>query len=637
MASDNLQVDQLTGAENEKTNKINDIIQQLEDGLLELEAIAMADANRTITDAEFNRNVAFRFTGTLTANRDIRLPDTRRRFLIVQNNTTGGFSLVVRSTSGGATATVPNGEAQLIYYDGVDAASIAGGVGGGGGAGGTSRYDPLIAPVTGNTLDDEFDAALDTSTKWTVFDPGTALATSPPQTAQDPKRLVLDLNEDPSFAGILQPRIPADGDFAVYAYLDLQARTGDADSADVWGGIAIFEDKDLPATSNFVLVGLHIDKATTGEADAVSIEIGAWEFLQHDTASPTAFVTHTLADFTIPGIFLRIRVDADSGAGDAQLLCDYSFDGVSWLQFAEVDVDGVDAAMSDYDAVGLVASRRDNLLNDALFRFFRVSETNPLNLDEVTPAGNVGGAPDQTTPRFSVDTGPETVATEDDEFSDGSLDGKWTQWDVGTGSTFSEKALGYLQIVAGNTANFVGLHQAIPSAGAGGEWTVVCKVAALARLLNLNDEVIVGLLVAEDISGSPSTADFACIGLRLQRQTDGGVTVESRTFLNSSDAWTAGTGAGESYTADSLQTAMYFRARNEGSLTKFSLEASTDGLGWVQLAEILHSAITPVRIGFFVRKPSGSTTAVRCEWFRTTASSTREQDVAGRRIASIPA
>ncbi|MCI0526354.1 MAG: hypothetical protein L0Y56_02730 [Nitrospira sp.] len=83
--------------------------------------VAMAaDADQTLSGGQFNKLIIEMSGGTtLTATRNIILPTLDGRIWIVENTTTGGQSLVFK-TSGGAGVTVANGNRAIVYCDGTD-------------------------------------------------------------------------------------------------------------------------------------------------------------------------------------------------------------------------------------------------------------------------------------------------------------------------------------------------------------------------------------------------------------------------------------------------------------------------------------------------------------------------------------
>lgn len=71
----------------------------------------------TLTGTELNR-VAYRFTGILTGDRDIVVPDTVQQYW-VDNQTTGSYAFTVRTNSG-TGVTISSGERAILYSDGTD-------------------------------------------------------------------------------------------------------------------------------------------------------------------------------------------------------------------------------------------------------------------------------------------------------------------------------------------------------------------------------------------------------------------------------------------------------------------------------------------------------------------------------------
>lgn len=71
----------------------------------------------TLTGTELNR-VAYRFTGILTGDRDIVVPDTVQQYW-VDNQTTGSYTFTVRTNSG-TGVTISSGERAILYSDGTD-------------------------------------------------------------------------------------------------------------------------------------------------------------------------------------------------------------------------------------------------------------------------------------------------------------------------------------------------------------------------------------------------------------------------------------------------------------------------------------------------------------------------------------
>jgi hypothetical protein len=73
--------------------------------------------NYTLTGTELNR-IAYNFTGLLTGDRLIVVPDTVQQYWVT-NSTTGAFTLSI-GTAAGAFVDVPQNSRAILYCDGVD-------------------------------------------------------------------------------------------------------------------------------------------------------------------------------------------------------------------------------------------------------------------------------------------------------------------------------------------------------------------------------------------------------------------------------------------------------------------------------------------------------------------------------------
>ena len=98
----------------------------LEQAITGVVAITMVDANYTLTSfngiSDEARNAVLVVGGTLTASRNVIIPSFNKVY-VVSNSTTGGFPIVVKTTSG-VGFTVNNGVEQLLYCNGTDVFNI---------------------------------------------------------------------------------------------------------------------------------------------------------------------------------------------------------------------------------------------------------------------------------------------------------------------------------------------------------------------------------------------------------------------------------------------------------------------------------------------------------------------------------
>lgn len=94
----------------------------LEQAITGVVSITMVDANYTLSNfngvSDEARNAVLVVGGTNAAIRDIIAPAVEKVYIVV-NNTTGGYSIRIK-TSAGAAVTVPNGTTQIVFCDGTD-------------------------------------------------------------------------------------------------------------------------------------------------------------------------------------------------------------------------------------------------------------------------------------------------------------------------------------------------------------------------------------------------------------------------------------------------------------------------------------------------------------------------------------
>ena len=95
----NLQIDHIAASQAQKEVTANAGFDALDQALCGLLAKALADADATLTATEAVTAMYLRITGTLTAARTITVPANRKP-LMVENATTGGFAVTIKTPSG---------------------------------------------------------------------------------------------------------------------------------------------------------------------------------------------------------------------------------------------------------------------------------------------------------------------------------------------------------------------------------------------------------------------------------------------------------------------------------------------------------------------------------------------------------
>jgi hypothetical protein len=128
----NLLITEVAANQNQKEVTINQAIIELEAAFTSAVTIAMTDADYTLTateDGQAYGNLAFQFTGTITANRHIILPNTPKLYLIMNNtNASLGVDLIIKcATGGGSTVSVAVSSSlyTIVFCDGTNVVGIA--------------------------------------------------------------------------------------------------------------------------------------------------------------------------------------------------------------------------------------------------------------------------------------------------------------------------------------------------------------------------------------------------------------------------------------------------------------------------------------------------------------------------------
>ena len=109
-----------------KTNTNLNLIQQAIAGFQAID-VATADVTLVMTDASISnaRNMVLKFTGTLTANRIVNLPDSIEKFYILQDSTTHSTFTLTFKTVSGTGFTLDEGKIHAAFSDGTNVTEVA--------------------------------------------------------------------------------------------------------------------------------------------------------------------------------------------------------------------------------------------------------------------------------------------------------------------------------------------------------------------------------------------------------------------------------------------------------------------------------------------------------------------------------
>ena len=137
MSSTNLAIPLLVDSQSSKYVTVNDAINLLDEAMNSLLAVTMTDADYTFTGGASLEAAAFVMSGTLTAGRNVIVPNNEK-FYVFENSTTGGFAITVKTAAGTGIAVAAGSGLNLLYCNGTNVVAV----GSSGGGGGASVFGP---------------------------------------------------------------------------------------------------------------------------------------------------------------------------------------------------------------------------------------------------------------------------------------------------------------------------------------------------------------------------------------------------------------------------------------------------------------------------------------------------------------
>jgi len=239
-----------------------------------------------------------------------------------------------------------------------------------------------------------------------------------------------------------------------------------------------------------------------------------------------------------------------------------------------------------------------------------VTITTNASTDSITinAAGGGGGT---TYNQWDAMAPPGTANALDDEFS-GSLSG-WSTWNAGSvtfsAATQTAQEMLVLECATVPGDRLVGIYKAAPTASSGDyEYAFWSKVSWVS--LDGSDFPNVGIFIAEDIAGSPTTAKaWNCVVAR-----------EGSAFQARAQIWNSYTSFGGATVNNIYRSFSYLRIRvaynSSTGNTVYNFDHSGDGVGWYRLIERTYSGHLPY-IGFLMNNVAGSDKLQGwCDFFR---------------------
>jgi hypothetical protein len=111
------------GTWGDKTNSNLNLIQQAVAGYQAVTVNGTGTTTLAMTDGVISnaRNAVIKLTGTITANIDVTIPDSIEKTYLVENGTTGAFTVTFKPTSGtGATWSTTDKGYKILYSNGTN-------------------------------------------------------------------------------------------------------------------------------------------------------------------------------------------------------------------------------------------------------------------------------------------------------------------------------------------------------------------------------------------------------------------------------------------------------------------------------------------------------------------------------------
>lgn len=122
----NLLIDHILAAQNNKEVTASAAFDYFDGAITDLLHITMTTADYTMTTAEGGEalgHLAYRLTGTIGSARNLIVP-TNKKLYIVSNQTTGGFSVTVKTPSGSGIVLTTDSEYHILYCDGTNVLAL---------------------------------------------------------------------------------------------------------------------------------------------------------------------------------------------------------------------------------------------------------------------------------------------------------------------------------------------------------------------------------------------------------------------------------------------------------------------------------------------------------------------------------
>jgi hypothetical protein len=124
MSTPSLGITHIAAAQTQKEVTANAAFDALDAATNGLATISMTDADKDLTAAQVASGAVIVMTGALTADRNVTVPATARRF-VVKNSTTGGHNVTVKTPGGTGIAIAAGDGYKDLFCDGVNVVTVS--------------------------------------------------------------------------------------------------------------------------------------------------------------------------------------------------------------------------------------------------------------------------------------------------------------------------------------------------------------------------------------------------------------------------------------------------------------------------------------------------------------------------------
>jgi len=121
----NLEITHIVSSQSQKEVTANTAFDEFDGAISDSLSKTVAGANITLTDAEGLKNGYFIMTGAQSANINLFVPDFNKKFYVIDNRCTGGFTITVKYSTGSGIIVV-NGDIVFLYADGTNVLQVSG-------------------------------------------------------------------------------------------------------------------------------------------------------------------------------------------------------------------------------------------------------------------------------------------------------------------------------------------------------------------------------------------------------------------------------------------------------------------------------------------------------------------------------